>query len=101
MEVAGRESLPVADLEAPFVGSFATFLVGECVVKLFGPGFDGPAAWAAERAMHELLASKPEISAPALIAAGALYTDEPPWPYLVTTRLRSRPVRERPLSGAA
>jgi aminoglycoside phosphotransferase (APT) family kinase protein len=101
VEVARRAALPVAVVEAPFVGTFPTFLIGDFVVKFFGPGFDGPAAWAAERAMHELLAFRPDIPAPALIAAGALFDDtqEWRWPYLVTQRLRSWPVRERPLAG--
>jgi len=103
VEVARREDLPESQVEAPFVGTFPTFLIGECVVKLFGPGFDGAESWAAERAMHELLASRPGIPAPALIAAGALFDDEQEWtwPYLVTRRLRSQPVRERPLTGTA
>lgn len=101
VEVARRESLPIEAVEAPFVGSFPTFLMGDLVVKLFGEGFDGPAAWDAERSMHALLESRPDIPAPALIAAGALFDGSQGWrwPYLVTQRLRSRPVRERPLVG--
>lgn len=103
IEVARRETLPVTSVEAPFVGSFPTFLLGEYVVKLFGAGFDGPAAWAAERSMHELLASHPETRAPELVAAGQLFDDseEWGWPYLVTTRLRTRPTRELPLLGTS
>lgn len=103
VEIAKREGLPVSHVEAPFVGTFPTFLLGECVVKLFGPGFDGAASWAAEKAMHELVALRSDIPAPELLASGALFTDgqEWTWPYLVTRRLSDQPVRERPLSGTA
>lgn len=103
VEIAKREGLPKSHVEAPFVGTFPTFLIGERVVKLFGSGYDGASSWAVEKAMHELLALRPSIPAPELLAAGALFTDaqEWTWPYLVTKRLRSRPVRERPLNGTA
>src|SRR2546423_14131682 len=83
-----HHGLEGAALEAPFVGTFPTFLVGDVVVKLFGPAFDGPASHEAELAMHRLLASHPEIRAPALVASGQLYDDQPDWPYLVTERLQ-------------
>lgn len=102
-EVARRERIAVTNVEAPFVGSFPTFLIGDFVVKLFGPGFDGKDAWSAERSMHELLASRPELPVPALVAAGALFDASEPWswPYLVTERLHGHAVRERALEGAA
>lgn len=101
IEVLRREALPLARVEAPLVGSFPTFLVGDCVVKLFGSGFDGPGAWAAERSMHELLADRPEIPAPTLVTVGVLFDgDEWKWPYLVTRRLRTQPVRDASLADA-
>lgn len=103
LEIAKREGLPRGHVEAPFVGTFPTFLIGEGVVKLFGPSYDGAASWAAEKAMCELLAGRPNIPAPELLASGDLITEEQEWtwPYLVTKRLRSGPVRERPLIGTA
>lgn len=102
-EIAKREGLPQSHVEAPFVGTFPTFLIGESVVKLFGPSYDGAASWAAEKAMHELLAGRPNIPAPEVLASGDLFAEEQEWtwPYLVTRRLRSQPVRERPLIGTA
>lgn len=86
--------LAISPLECGEVGTFPTFLVGELVVKLFGPGFDGPASFRAERAMHELLARHPEIPAPGLVGAGQLWEDAPHWPYLITERLAGTPIRD-------
>lgn len=86
--------LSISSLECGEVGTFPTFLVGDLVVKLFGPGFDGPASFRAERAMQELLAGHPEIPAPGLVAAGQLWEDEPQWPYLITERLAGTPIRD-------
>jgi hypothetical protein len=51
-----RHSLPEDVIEAPFVGTFPTFIVGDVVVKLFGTSFDGQRSSRVELAMHELLA---------------------------------------------
>lgn len=87
--------LPTDSLEAPFVGSFPTFLAGDVVVKLFGDAFDGPGSCAVEQGMYEVLASHPRIRAPQLVAAGALF-DDPGWhwPYLISERIGGVPVRE-------
>lgn len=92
--VLDRHRLLGPPIEAPRVGTFPTFLVGDVVVKLFGDRFDGAESAAAERAVHELLAGHPDIPAPALVASGALFDDGHPWPYLVTERFPGRAVRE-------
>jgi aminoglycoside phosphotransferase (APT) family kinase protein len=76
------------------VGTFPTFLVGDLVVKLFGPAFDGAGSYAAERAMLRLLSAHPAIPGPPLIAEGWLFEEEPRWPYLITARLPGVAIRE-------
>ena len=39
--VLARHELARAPIETPFVGTFPTFFVGDVVVKLFGPRYDG------------------------------------------------------------
>src|SRR5439155_14956835 len=90
----GRHNLPTAHVEPPFVGSFPTFLVGRLVVKLFGESFDGRQAYAAELAVHRLLINRPEIQAPALVATGSLFEEDPRWPYLITERLFGAAIRD-------
>jgi hygromycin-B 7''-O-kinase len=92
--VLSRHGVAAKEVEAPFVGTFPTFLAGDVVVKMFGPTFDGPATHAAELGMHRLLSVHPAIPAPALIADGWLFDDEPRWPYLITTRLPGVAIRE-------
>lgn len=92
--VLSRHHLAARTVEAPLVGTFPTFLVGDVVVKMFGPSFDGPAAHAAEHGMHLLLSAHPDIPAPALVAAGHLFDEDPRWPYLVTARLPGVALRE-------
>ena len=99
-EVLRRHGLPSAPIAAPFVGTFPTFLVGGVVVKLFGEAFDGAASHAVESQVHVVLAEHPEIPAPALVAVGQLFDDPPRWPYLVTTRLPGRAIRDLSLSDA-
>src|SRR5207249_827295 len=60
-EVLGRHALPADRLEAPFVGTFPTFIVGDVVVKLFGPSFDGERSSRVETAMHLSLEGAPDI----------------------------------------
>lgn len=100
-DVLGRHGLESATIEAPFVGSFPTFLVGDVVVKLFGAFLDGGRSFAVERSMHQLLAGYPEIPAPRLVATGELFEASTgwPWPYLVTERLEGKAVRDVDLSG--
>jgi aminoglycoside phosphotransferase len=94
LEVLARHQESARMLEAPFVGSFPTFLAGDLVVKLFGPAFDGPASFRAEHAMHRLLALHADIPAPELVAFGHLFDDEPSWPYLITERWTGVAIRE-------
>jgi hygromycin-B 7''-O-kinase len=98
-EVLLREGLPIAQLEAGFVGTFPTFLAGHVVVKLLGSSFDGAQSWAAEVAMHQLLSDNRAVPAPLILASGKLWHDEPVWPYIVTERLAGAPVRELELTG--
>jgi len=102
VEVALRDSgLAVGRVEAPFVGTFPTFLVGEVVVKLFGETFDGKASYAAEAAVQNMLAGHSEIPSPALVAKGELFPEGTgwSWPYLVTERLSGQPIRVFDRSG--
>lgn len=99
LEILDREGLPWAKIEAPFVGTFPTFLVGGLVVKLFGETFDGGEAFAAELAMGELLAGVPEVPAPAVLAHGRLFDGGAgwSWPYLIMERLTTaQAVRDVP-----
>jgi hygromycin-B 7''-O-kinase len=85
-------ALPVHEIEAPFVGTFPTFLVGDLVVKIFGPRFEGYDCCRGELAMHELLAKHPEIPAPSVVAHGALFGEE--WPFLIQERFRGTALRD-------
>lgn len=98
-----RAGLPAGPVEPGVVGTFRTFLAGEVVVKLFGDAFDGAGTYRAELAMHQLLVDHLDIPAPGLVATGELYSDGPgwPWPYLITRRLRGRPLRQLSLPQLA
>lgn len=100
IEALTRHRLPLAPVEAPFVGTFPTFLVGGLVVKLFGQAFDGQRSYAVELDVHTLLAGHEDIPATKLVATGPLFDDEPRWPYLVTTRLAGTAIREVELGDA-
>ena len=92
-----RHSLPHKPIEAPFVGSFPTFLAGDLVVKLFADAFDGASAYTTEKSMLELLSTVPEIRAPELIATGDLFRDGGwRWPYLIISRMPGTAIRELP-----
>ncbi len=93
-----RHGLPHSRIEAPFVGSFPTFLVGDVVVKLFGDAFDGPCCFDVEKAMYELLTPIRDIPAPGLIATGHLFDDPDRWhwPYLISERLAGTAIRDLP-----
>jgi hygromycin-B 7''-O-kinase len=92
-----RHGLPHASIEAPFVGSCPTFLADQVVVKLFPDTFDGGDSFAAEKAMHDLLATAPTIPAPRLVAAGQLFERGAwHWPYLITERLAGTAIRDLP-----
>lgn len=91
-----RHGLPHSRIEAPFVGSFPTFLAGDVVVKLFADTFDGPSSFRVEQAMYELLRPIRDIPAPDLLATGQLF-DQPDrwnWPYLISERLPGIAARE-------
>jgi aminoglycoside phosphotransferase len=94
-EVLDRNGLPSAMIEAPFVGTFPTFLAGDVVVKLFGETFDGGRSYASEHAMCTLLAAHPEIPAPEFVGSGDLFDDDIAWrwPYLITRRLTGTAIR--------
>jgi hypothetical protein len=94
-----RHGIPHSRIEAPFVGSFPTFLAGDVVVKLFADTFDGPRSFAVEKAMYELLSPIRDIPAPGLVAEGQLFDDPAQWnwPYLISERLAGTAVRDLPI----
>jgi len=94
VEVLARHGVATRPLEVPFVGTFPTFLVGDVVVKLFGPGFDGVRSCAIELALFDAIGDVTEIPAPALIASGHLFDGEPRWPYIVSERVGGVALRE-------
>ncbi|MFW6075987.1 MAG: phosphotransferase family protein [Chloroflexota bacterium] len=68
--------------------TFPTFLYGDIVIKVFGFLPSAHRSYVAERNAHALLATDPEILAPAVLASGNLYDDDDaPWPYLITSRI--------------
>lgn len=85
--VAKLEGLPNTDWEPGIPGTFATFLAGEVVVKLFGYYRWWRECHEAELEVHRVLLNHPEIPAPALLAEGQLYDEPNPWPYLITRRI--------------
>lgn len=92
--VLARHALGHRDLVGGFVGTFPTFLAGDVVVKLVGHFSSWRENYAAELAMHQLLADHPQIPAPRLIAYGRLFDEPKPWPYLVTTLMPGQATRE-------
>ena len=96
--VLERHDLPADRIEAPFIGTFPTFLAGDVVVKLFADTFDGARSFAAERAMCELVRSAPGIPAPELLGSGQLFDPGDRWhwhwPYLITERIAGTAIRE-------
>lgn len=74
--------------QAGFNPTNPTFLYGDVVLKLFGHRPAWRTAHATERAAQRLVASDPQIAAPALVGTGSLFDDaDSPWPYLITTRM--------------
>ena len=95
LNAAGRK--PVAG----FNPTYPTFLFGDVVVKLFGHTRAWRSSHAAESAAHALIATDPEIAAPRVVAQGSLYDNaDPPWPYLVTTRMSGVSWQDADLSPA-
>jgi aminoglycoside phosphotransferase (APT) family kinase protein len=89
-ELLARHDLrcEVRDLVSGVGGTYPTLLCGDVVVKLFGGSQTWSKAYEAERSVHALLATDPQIRAPRVLAAGSLYDDpDAPWPYLVSTRM--------------
>ncbi len=101
--VLRSHGLPLAQPEIGTVGTFPTFLIGDLVVKLFLPTlakpfgtlFNGTLCHHVEVEVLRSLAEHASIPSPALVAEGYLpedvsnsEPDEPPWPYLVMSRLR-------------
>lgn len=73
-------------------------------MKLFGWFGSWRSDHRTERAVHELLATHPDIPAPRLLAHGQLYGEPDPWPYLVTPTNaagRAGMVAQPPLGGSA
>ncbi|WP_152362473.1 phosphotransferase family protein [Microlunatus speluncae] len=95
--ILARHRLPEVAVEAGFVGKYATFLVGDVVVKLFGRFPSWSNDHAVELFMQLRVQDQDDIPAPRLLGYGSLYPDEPePWPYLITDRLRGRAWRDVP-----
>ncbi len=98
--VLARHRLPELPPEAGHVGKYATFLVGDVVVKLFGRFPSWRNDFAVELFMQLRVQDVTDIPAPRLLGYGSLYPNEPePWPYLITDRLRGRAWRD--VSGLA
>jgi aminoglycoside phosphotransferase (APT) family kinase protein len=97
--VLARHGLPIAPIEAGFVGRFPTYLVGDVVVKLFGAYRTWRADSETELAVQQRLSDLSAVPAPRLLAFGRLYDGKDPWPYLVTERMAGTPWREATLSS--
>lgn len=96
-EICRRHALGDArSIAGTHPGTYPVFIVDDrYVVKLFGDWFFGAWCLRFERAMYELLPADPAIPAPALVAGGELFLgDGWPWPYLVSTVMPGRPLRE-------
>ena len=81
-----HRGLTCREVRPGLAGTYPTFIVDDrCVIKFFGRLFDGALAFETEREVGALLASAPEIPAPAILAAGDLCPDSSgwPWPYLI------------------
>ena len=89
-EVLGRHGLdgPGRDPEPGHNATYPTFVCGDVVVKLFGCFHAWRRAYESERAAYALIATDPEIAAPAVLGDGRLFEDsDDPWPYLITSRM--------------
>lgn len=78
-------------------GTMPVFIVDErYIVKLFSDLFHGDVGFRVEREVYDLLANRDDIPAPALLASGALFSEEDgwPWPYLVSQLLPGGSLRE-------
>jgi aminoglycoside phosphotransferase (APT) family kinase protein len=93
-----RHELPTGAPGIGTGGTFPTFLVGSCVVKLFPAFFSGAECFEIERSIHQLFLDHPEIPAPRLIAHGQLFDIGWPWPFLITSRLEGTSWRNANLS---
>lgn len=103
VEVLDRHGLaePEPEPVAGFAGTFPAFLCGDVVVKLFGYFGGWSESFEVEHSAQALLATKPRISAPKLVASGRLYDgDADSWPYLVTTRMPGVAWRDARLDDA-
>lgn len=84
--VVARHRLPPGPVEAGFIGTYPTFLVGGVVVKLFGHSGFWRDDHAAELAAQQLLGEHPDIPAPPLLEHGRLYDRHDSWPSCVSYR---------------
>jgi hygromycin-B 7''-O-kinase len=102
--ICARHGLgPCAELRAGLPGTNPVFVVDETyVVKLYVHLFDGARSYPVERAAYELIARRPGLPAPALIASGDLFDPAGgwPWPYIVTQAISGRSLGESQLNDA-
>jgi hygromycin-B 7''-O-kinase len=86
--ICARHALPHSGrIRAGLPGTNVVFIVDEqYAVKLFTPLFGGAASFPAELELYALIARAPDFPAPTLLAHGALFPQDPrwPWPYIVT-----------------
>jgi len=74
-------------VRAGLPGTNPVFIVNEIyAVKLYSDLFDGQYSFSVEREVYRLIATQPDIPAPALVAAGELFGADSgwPWPHIVT-----------------
>jgi hypothetical protein len=87
-----RHGLPIGDdLTAGDNPTHPTFLTGALVIKLYGGAPFWRASHDAELAANACVSRAPGLRAPELVAHGALFTGDAPWPYLVTRRVPGTP----------
>jgi aminoglycoside phosphotransferase (APT) family kinase protein len=100
-EVLQRHELADAtgDLQAGYNATYPTFLCGDVVVKFFGFSKSWRAGHIAESIAQTLVATDPDIAAPALLAEGHLYEADDSWPYLVSARMPGAAWRDAGLSA--
>ncbi len=89
-EALGRHGLdtPEHEPEAGHNATYPTFVCGDVVVKLFGRFPVWRDSFTSERAAYALIATDPDIAAPAVLGDGHLFEDRgAPWAYLITSRM--------------
>lgn len=99
LAVCRRHGLAAADdVRMGTVGTFPVVVVGgRWAVKLCGPWWDGAAALARERDAYAVLAARPDLPVPRLVADGDLGDG---WSYLVLSALDGPTLRDVPATVA-